>query len=136
MSGTPSPTPLWLRGAGLLLGAILLFWLPIEDTSTRTPMLLATLVVILLAAYQIQRFAASPCRQLWVRHTLLGGLGGVGIPVLAAGLMILKSGIHSHGFPDYPLSQFFDVLSWSPTMLAAGVLLGLGAGAFRWWQCR
>ena len=100
----------WLRGASLLLGAILLFWLPVEDTGTRTPLLPAALGVTLLAAFQLNRFALRPCRHLWVRHILPGALGGLAIPLLATGLMVFKSGIHRHGFPDYTPGQLFSVL--------------------------
>lgn len=103
------------------LGLVLL-WLPIEDTNIAAPLALGVLgAAWLYVRFVVSEQNASKKWKTWAQGTLIGGTA---IP-LAALLMIFKSGVHDHGFPDFPLSDFVDLLSLLPIGLALGFVASL-----------
>jgi hypothetical protein len=103
-----------------------MIWLPIEDTSTTYVIPLAIGVCAWLAVRAFLRIGL----QLHY-HILIGALAGLAVAPLAAFLMIFKSGLHAHGFPDFTLEQLWAVLLTSPYWGSAGLILGALVGWLR-----
>jgi hypothetical protein len=117
-------TPIARRVAVIAYGAALLVWLSLEDSGSLSPPLLGTAGAVLL----LTRTARPRSMVVW----LLRGAGGGAVAVLiAALLMLLKTGWHAHLVPDYPLSMIVEMLARAPAWSAAGALVGLGAGMIR-----
>lgn len=126
MKSNLSRASLWLRVLSLLLGAIVLFWLPVEDTNLRGPIVLGAIGAALAGLHLYHRLqqVRTPVP---VFHTIvLGGLAGLAAGPLAVALMVFKSGLHGHGFPDFSTAELWRVLSNAPRWGLVG-LLGGGA---------
>jgi hypothetical protein len=115
-----------LRTLALVYGAAALLWLSAEDNS------IAPVVAFgagLAGLFLIPRLALL--RRLSMPYTLVGAglLGaafGLGTALATVGLMLLKTGLHSHLFPDYPPAQMLALLQRAPVWMLAGVLAGVG----------
>lgn len=121
-----------LRSAFFLVGVSVLLWLSSENQDTRLVLLFGVLLSILLALRVMVRADLSRLAPLITAG--IGGFVGLSTPLLAALLMLLKIGLHSHPTPDFSLSQVIEVLWRIPFFLAGGLLLGLGIGWF--WRTR
>lgn len=126
-------TRLLRRWVALGLGAVLLAWLPFEDTGVAWPLLFAGIIVLLA----VERFLrpVDPARRAgFVLHLFAGLLGGAALPLVAVLLMALKSGAHGHPTPDFTPEQVSSVLSGIPAFALGGLLMGLGAAMWRKFQ--
>lgn len=114
-----------LRWSGAVWVALFLLWLPLEDTSTWPAQILAALGI----TWGYVRFfgAAGSKGWTWVRRGLVVGLA---VPILAVLLLVFKTGLHGHGFPELPLPRLAAPLTWLPVWLAAGLLFSF------FWQRR
>ncbi len=111
--------PLWLRTVSLLIAALFLVWLPIEDVGL-------SFVVALSAAscaWIGLRLLVTRTAGL-SRHIIVGALAGLAVSPLAIFLMVFKSGLHAHGFPDFAPMQMRSVLNTTPWFILAGSLFG------------
>lgn len=108
-----------LRAAGLGLLAAFLAWLPAEDVRAGWPLALAA-GACAWAAWSVQ------ARRGWQggRLAALGAAAGLAVAPAAVGLMVFKSGLHAHGFPDFTPRQLLAMLSGAPIWCAAGALAG------------
>lgn len=121
--------PRWLSLATLSYGIAAFIWLTPEDTLWVAVLLglLGALLAVLHLTYH--KFGG---RRISERSRFLGmialgaGIGG-GAACVTAGLLFLKSSIHAHLFPDYPLAYLLAVLSRAPVWALAGALIGLAA---------
>ena len=110
---------------GLLLGVAFLIWLPIEDVDTRYVIPLAAGLCSLLGF----RFFLSRTWAIRITPFALGGaLTGLAVAPTAVLFISFKSGLHAHGFPDFPFVQVRDLLYSTPSWGLAGLLAGLGLG--------
>lgn len=139
MSGS-SPSsdrpPIAIRLAAWITGAAVLLWLPVEDTDVLRPVGLAATMSAVLAIHLHHRTRPTdPCQGIFVRYPLLGGLAGLATPCLAVGLMIFKSGLHGHGFPDFQFSQIAQVLRGIPVWTLAGLAIGSAWALRHWTRC-
>jgi hypothetical protein len=116
-----------LKKAGLILGALFIIWLPIEDTDTRYVIPLAAGLCAWLGArfVLLRREGAG-----MATYGSVGLLAGLVVSLAAVALISFKGGLHAHGFPDFALVQVRDVLISTPWWAAAGLLTGLATG---WW---
>jgi hypothetical protein len=119
-------TPAWLRLAALLLGVLLLLWLPVEDTGEIQVLVAAAAVSAWLAVRYLVSLPA-PVKNP-AKHILVGTLAGLAITPLALFLMAFKTGLHGHESPDFTSEQIYFVISRTPLWGFAGLLLGLGSG--------
>lgn len=123
-----------LRLLSLLLGAILLLWVPLEDTHERWAILFAAAISLLLVATAAPRIARLPgiarLGHPWL-EALLGCLAGLGVTPLGLFLMAFKSGIHGHGRPDFTPEQVLFIIQRWPVFVLSGLLIGLGLGLYR-----
>ena len=130
MSARKPPLPLQMRWAAILLGMVLLCWLPIEDTSENFALGMALALSVWGAATYLilpQKPFASP---LW-NALLAGSLTGGAITPLTLLLMAFKSGLHSHPTPDFTPTQIVSIINRTPIWLLGGFLIGLGSSLWR-----
>jgi hypothetical protein len=126
-----SSNKLWIRLAGIALGAGFLVWIPFEDTGVFWVLFFSVGVCGLGAAWFI---AGRPAGQSgdFLRRAFAGGLAGLVVTPLAIGLMAFKSGLHGHGSPDFSVSQMRAVLGSFPYFTLSGLVLGLLSAL---WPC-
>lgn len=119
-------TKLKLHLGATALGIVLLFWIPVEDTTLVPAILLATTICALTLVALWPKIVTTTKAQIAV-IAFAGFLTGGTVPVVAALLAILKSGLHSHGYPDFNNAQLIDLLTRIPVWSTAGLLSALGA---------
>jgi hypothetical protein len=71
-------------------------------------------------------------RAAMLAAALTGAAAGLGAALAAALLMLVKTGLHSHVFPDYPFGLMVDILARAPLWALAGVLAAVGL-LLAWW---
>jgi hypothetical protein len=123
-------TPLWLRTAGLVIGASIFIWVPFEDLSLQWVLLLAAAICGWFAI----RILLNHSTRNWltvVRHSLVGGLAGLLVAPVAFLLIILKNGLHAHQSPDFTVDQIQALLNLVPYLSISGLLISLGCGLWR-----
>ena len=79
---------------------------------------------VLLTLDRMARYV--PPRFRIVGAALLGAIAGLGGVLATVALMLLKTGMHSHIFPDYPPGEMLEMLQRAPTWALAGALAGVG----------
>lgn len=130
MISRSSSIPLWLRLAGLIIGASLFIWIPYEDQGILWILFISVTICGWLAIRLLLNSTAHGWKMVtW--HSLVGGVAGLAIIPLAFLLMVLKSGLHGHGEPDFTIEQIKTVFSLMPLSLLSGLLIGLGCGLYR-----
>ncbi len=63
---------------------------------------------------------------------LAGAALGLASSLATAVLMLVKDGLHSHLFPDYPFGMIVAILERSPLWALAGIFAGIGL-LLAWW---
>lgn len=121
----PAHSPLWLRNAAIGVGVVVLFWLPIEDTQINTVTLLALFIAAFGAAQVVYRRRTSKFHAAR-GAALIGLLAGASTTPIALLLITLKTGIHSHGVPDFTLAQITTLILRTPYFAIGGLLVALG----------
>lgn len=118
-------------GAGLAV----LLWLGMEDTSLLPVTGLAAGVTLLVGLNILA--ARHGGRQMITRRAVIGagialGAGwGAGTALTAAGIMLLKTALHSHAHPDFGWPLLLAMFARAPGWGLAGALFGLGAALLR-----
>jgi hypothetical protein len=112
-----------------------MIWLSVEDQATTSALLFGTLICLAAAIYILRRLSPDPCRDIWRRYSISAISVGFCAPVLSVLLMLFKSGLHGHGFPDYSFQEYLHIVQVAPAFILAALLLGLVAGAWRAYTC-
>ena len=114
-----------VRWIVILAAAGVFFWLSLEDTNV-LPVVLIAAGLALLSAYMsvTGRFGGRTVTHftLLIGAALVGAGVGAGTALIAALLMIWKTGMHAHPFPDYPTGLILDMLRRAPIWSLAGAL--------------
>ena len=114
--------PLWLKWLGIGLGVVTLLWLRVEDVTLNYVIGLGAV----WCAWAGMRFVLRWDRELQLGHYLFGGfVAGVATPSFAILLMIVKGGVHAHGFLDFSNFQLASVLRSTPWLGISGLMMGL-----------
>ncbi|MBT3389748.1 MAG: hypothetical protein HN413_04995 [Chloroflexi bacterium] len=129
MSETPARSPLWLRFAAIGAGIVTLFWLPIEDTQINIVTLLALFIAAFGAAHTAYKRRAPKFHGV-PRAALIGLLAGASATLIALLLIALKTGLHSHGAPDFTLTQITTLIQRTPYFAIGGLLVALGCAVW------
>jgi len=111
-----------LRLLAILLGVLLLIWLPFEDLSENWAVLFAIAIACLAYSYLLIRVH----HKNRIIYPLAGFLAGLAVTPMAIALMAFKSGVHSHGFPDFTPGHVLNVIRMTPVWGIAGLLIGGG----------
>jgi hypothetical protein len=118
----------WPRLLAIAWGAILLFWLPIEDVGVQIVLVMGALSVLAAALV----YSNKPGRQVRGRKlVLIAALSGLAVTPTAAILMLFKGGLHGHEYPDFDLADIIDVLAQTPVWMIAGFMIGAGVALIR-----
>jgi hypothetical protein len=110
----------------LIYGMFTFMWLSAEDSVWLVSVLGAMMSVlsVLHGVFRLKR-RTYPAR-LWVPGLiLLGALSGAGSVVGTVILMVMKTSLHSHVFPDYPFPLIAGIVERVPVWTLAGALIGL-----------
>jgi hypothetical protein len=110
-----------LRWSNILLGVMILFWLPVEDQTFTAAILFSAAVCFLGALVFIKKRQVTPQKYAWLGLLIGASVGPVGFL-----LMVFKIGLHNHATPDFTFTQLLDLLKLMPAWGFAGFLLGLG----------
>lgn len=113
---------LTLRWFAIIWGLFSIIWLPIEDTNSIFLILLSIGWGFLALAALSQRFK-SPARAF--KLILIGAASGLVIPAAALSFVLIKAGLHRHGFLDFSTTQLFHILGAAPVWLLLGLLGGV-----------
>ena len=119
--------PLWLRWVGIGLGVVSLFWLQVEDQEIRYVVSLSALWSAWFAVYFLLNPSRNPKLQAFTGAGLVSGLAVAPFAVL---LVILKGGIHAHGFLDLTNNQINAILQSTPLWVLLGLLISLVSAQF------
>jgi len=112
------------RWGFLVMGGVLLFWLPIEDTNLAGVQIMALTLCLLAGIHYSKEISA---RNGIIPLTLYGlAIGSLAVP-LAIFLMIMKNGLHGHATSDYSFADIREIFRLAPYWGFAGALIGLGA---------
>jgi len=124
-----------LRVIALVYGGLLLSWSSLEDNSLLPVVLLSGgLALLLVILWVTRRFGGRSfaARNAMLGAAILGALTGLIAAVAAAALMLVKDGLHSDLYPDYPFGLIIDTLARAPLWSLAGIFAGIGA-LLAWW---
>ncbi|GEM_PF-1115832 len=125
----------YARGWIALYGTALLIWMSLEDTGVVMPVIFGgtgALLILLAQAGRFTFFATARHRVVSLFVALLGAGLGAGTALIAAALMLIKNGWHSHVLPDFPFGLILDTLARAPFWAVAGTLFALGWQWARW----
>jgi hypothetical protein len=114
----------------LLLGILVLVWLPFEESSVLGVLVIAGLFCTWGGIWVLFK-TGSYRKHGIVRNVLIWGLAGFFVVPITILLMAIKTGIHGHGTPDFSVEQMQAVLSRIPYFMFGGVLVGAGIGLLR-----
>jgi hypothetical protein len=128
--GRSSSTQRWLRYYTFVLGALLLIWLPFEDSNEQLATLFAAGISAGLAAHLVIR-RKLPLPASLLAYLLLGSFVGLAVSPLTFSLMAIKTGLHGHPAPDFTGTQLIAVFLRTPVWALGGLLIGLGLGLWR-----
>lgn len=117
--------PLWLRFSVYGVGILILMWLPIEDSNEVTAIIFGLLIS---GIFSLRLTLVRQQSKNLLRITLIGLLAGLVIVPIALILIAFKTGLHSHGIPDFPANQILSMLGRIPLFALGGLFLGLGSG--------
>jgi hypothetical protein len=114
-----------------------LLWSSLEDNGVLPAALLGGGLALLLVVAWLtheKRYGGKVVagRSVVLMAALFGAAVGFGAALAAAALMLLKDGLHSHLFPDYPFGMIVDILARAPLWALAGMLASMGA-LLAWW---
>lgn len=110
------------RLLGLAWLTLAMLWLPIEDTQVWLALVLGGTGCLWLGLAFWERVADR--QGGWLARAVTGALIGLATPLAAGLLMVLKTGIHAHGFSDFSGAQMGSVLRLAPLLGLAGFLVG------------
>lgn len=111
-----------LRYAAIFLAILFFIGLPREDVSMGPVIVYAVLWAIwFLLRVFINQAPSIPIWQSFLRGALIAGA----VPLFAVCLLLFKSGLHAHGFPEYSAQQLIALL-WQTPWWALGGAVGAG----------
>ncbi|MDX1436311.1 MAG: hypothetical protein R3335_05850 [Anaerolineales bacterium] len=128
--------PNWLRLISILLGIGVITWLTVEDPDARNPLIAGALISLTGGMHVFHRLDGTPCHRVLLRYGGAGLLLGLSAPLLASILMLFKSGLHGHGFPEYIFQDYVTTYRLLPLFGAVGLVAGIALGTWRWVRCQ
>jgi len=124
MSSTTKTPQIWFRLSMLLLGILILGWLPMEDVDLRAAFLFAGTLCGIIAANFLLQIPDYPAKS--IRIPLTGAVAGLTVCPIVILIMTFKSGLHGHGSPDITFSDILSILKLTPLWGCSGLIIGTG----------
>jgi len=124
------PYPRRLTLITVWFGVAVFLWLS-PDEQGWLVIALGVGMAIIAATHAVFRLGARwqdraiSVRRAQIGLVALGALIGAGSAITTASLMLFKSVLHSHIFPDYPAIVVLGILQRLPLWSIAGALIGL-----------
>ncbi|MDX2161189.1 MAG: hypothetical protein SF162_07690 [bacterium] len=121
------------RWIAFAYGALVFIWLSLEDNAVFSVALIGLGGAGLVGVRGfLRQFGGKtlPAAAFGIGLAVTGAGIGVGGAVGAAALMLLKTGLHSHLFPDYPAGVMIAMLMRAPAWGSAGALCGISAACW------
>lgn len=119
-----------LKLGALLLGIVILIWIPIEESNEAGVLVLSGLLSAWVGIWLLQGTHKTKLRTI-IKYSIVGGGAGLLMGMVAILLMAIKTGIHGHGTPDYTPEQILEIISRIPFFVLGGVLIGVGGSLLR-----
>lgn len=119
-----------LKLGALLLGIVILIWIPIEESNEAGVLVLSGLLSAWVGIWLLQGTHKTKLRTI-IKYSIVGGGAGLLMGLIAIFLMAIKTGIHGHGTPDYTPEQILEIISRIPFFVLGGVLIGVGGSLLR-----
>ena len=116
----------------LVYGALLLLWSSLEDNSVVPVVLLGSgLALMVTVLWTVRRYGGRTvtAQNGLLGASVLGAVTGLLGALTSAALMLVKDGLHSDLYPDYPFGLIVDTLARAPLWALAGIFAGIGAAA-------
>lgn len=110
-----------LRWSSIILGGMLLFWLPTEDQNFTMAILFAIASCLLGVLIFSSKRNLSPKKYIGLCFW-----AGISIGPISFLLLVFKIGLHKHSTPDFSLSQLLQLIKITPVWGIVGALLGGG----------
>lgn len=126
------PYPKRLSLLTLLFGIIVFLWLTPED-SVWFVSVLGVVLSLILAAHGIFKWVAGrtfPARIWFPAAVALGAVVGAGAVLMTMLLMLMKTSVHNHLYPDYSIGVMDGILQRIMPWTLAGALAGLAGALF------
>lgn len=120
MADSSSETPLPLRLAAIGLSVLTFLWIQVEDTTVILPLAFSA-SWCLWAAVRWNASRPRPRKDnglLWC-----SALSGLAVTPLAFVFILLKAGVHDHGFLDLTEAQLKLIAKTTPAWVGLGVIL-------------
>lgn len=115
-----------LRLAEIALGIVIVIWLSFEDQNITPVQILALSSAAIVAVRLVDVLHSHSLFTL----SAAGLVAGLAASPIAAGFMLVKTGLHSHGqTPDFTFEDIREVFTHAPLFGLAGVLIGAGLKA-------
>jgi hypothetical protein len=122
----------WAVRFGWAVAAPALFvWLAYEDRDLNVVMGLSAIVCLAgaLTWTSKRRSGRTAERRRWLLESMaIGVLAGGMVAPVAVLLILIKISLHSHGTPDFTMSDIAEIVNRLPTWALAGVLCGEALG--------
>ncbi len=123
-----------LRLLMLAYGALLLFWMSLEDQATLPVVLLGSGLALLLVIGVVLSHLGGTTLTVYQWLLLLptaGAIAGALTALMTVWLMFFKTAWHAHPFPDYPPQMMLSMLQRVPAWTLAGLLVGVAGVLLR-----
>ncbi len=110
----------------ILYGMFTFVWLSAEDSIWLVSLLglILALLLVVHGIYRLQGRRLSP--RLWIPGLVTSGaVTGAGAALCTALIMIMKTSLHGHLYPDYPFPLIAGIIARLPVWTLAGALVGM-----------
>src|SRR4051812_1752173 len=117
----------WLRLVTILYGMFTFVWMGTEDSIWLAAVLGFgfTLLCVLHGIFRVWQGRLFAPR-LWIPATIaLGAITGAGASLSTVLIMLMKTSLHGHLYPDYPFPVLAGIIERLPAWTLAGALVGL-----------
>ena len=122
----------------LIYGITLLLWSSLEDNSVLPVTLLGSgLALLVTLLWVVRRFGGRTyvSQNVFLGAAVIGAATGLIAVLASAALMLVKDGLHSDLYPDYPFGLIVDTLARAPLWALAGIFAGIGI-LLAWWAVK
>jgi hypothetical protein len=117
--------PWWLKLITLIYGVFTFVWLSAEDSIWLVSVIGFGFALLCVLHGVFKLHGRTFAQRLWIPATVgLGALTGAGASLATALIMLMKTSLHGHLYPDYPFLVVAGIIERLPAWTIAGALVG------------